>query len=88
MTTLSTNETASATQITVTLRRFANWGWSSVLEICARRKQTVSLRQLKERDLQDIGLIENDITVAGHLPLSIDAAAVLQRASLGRSRNW
>ena len=50
--------------------------------------QTACLLQLKDRDLQDIGLIENDITVADRLPLSIDAAAVLQRVSHDRSGNW
>ena len=58
------------------------------MEIRARRVQAASLSRLKERDLRDIGLINNDITTANHMPLEADAASALRRARLDRSRNW
>ena len=88
MTTFNTNTTVSTTQITSSLRRFAHWGWSYVVEARSRRSQTASLSRLKERDLRDIGLTENDISTVSHLPLDADAASALRRARLDRSGNW
>ncbi len=88
MTTFNTNTTTSITQITSALRRFAHWGWACIMEICSRRAQAASLRQLKESDLKDIGLIENDISSVNHMSLDSDAASVLRRTRLGRSGNW
>lgn len=88
MTTFNTNTTSSTTQITSSLRRFAHWGWSYVIEIRTRRAQAASLSRLKERDLRDIGLIENDISTANHMPLEADAASALRCARLDRSGNW
>ena len=59
-----------------------------IVELRVRRAQSAALRQLKDRHLQDVGLIENDITAANSLPLNTDAAAAFHRASLDRSGNW
>ena len=88
MTTLTNNSSAPAAQIRVTSRRPMQVIWSWVIEMRARRAQSDALRQLRDRDLKDIGLIDNDISVASHLPLGSDAVAALHRASLGRSGNW
>lgn len=88
MTTLTKNSSAPVAQIRVTPRRPMQVIWSWVIEMRARRVQSDALRQLKDRDLKDIGLIDNDISAASHLPLGSDAAAALHRASLGRSGNW
>ena len=86
MTTLTNNSSAPAAQSRFTPRRPMQVIWSWVIEMRAPRAQSDALRQLKDRDLKDIGLIDNDISAASHLPLSSDAA--LHRASLGRSGNW
>lgn len=88
MTTFNTNTTSSTTKIIPALRRFAHWGWSYVLEARSRWSQTASLSRLKERDLRDIGLTENDISTVSQLPLEADAASALRRARLDRSGNW
>jgi uncharacterized protein YjiS (DUF1127 family) len=88
MTTFTTNSLAPTTHEVSVLRRFMLWTRNRFPEYRACRAQIASLRQLKSRDLKDIGLIENDISAAIGLPLSSDAAMSLQRASLGRSGNW
>ena len=88
MTTLTNNSSAPAAQIRVTSRRPMQVIWSWIIELRTRRVQSAALHQLKDRDLKDIGLIDNDISAARHLPLSSDAAAALHRASLHRSGNW
>ena len=88
MTTLTNNSSAPTARTRSTPRRLMQVMWSWIIEMRARRAQSTALRQLKDRDLQDIGLIGNDITAASHLPLSSDAAAALHRASLHRSGNW
>ncbi len=88
MTTFTTNSIAPTTFEPSVLRRFAQWTRNRILEFRARRAQIACLRQLKSRDLKDIGLIENDICAANGLPLSSDAATSLHSAILGRSGNW
>jgi len=88
MTTFTTNTTRPTTQISSAPHQFMRKIRSGLLEWQARRKQIATLRRLKSGDLRDIGLIEHDISAAGRLPLSTDAATSLHRTSLGRSRNW
>ena len=88
MTAFTTNTTQATTQIPSAPHRFMHKARACLLEWQARRKQIASLRNLKSADLRDIGLIEHDISAAGWLPLSTDAAMILHRASLTRSGNW
>ena len=88
MTNFTSNSTAPAAQVRFTPRRPLQMIWSWAIEMRERRAQSDALRQLKDRDLKDIGLIDNDISAASHLPLGSDAAAALHRACLHRSGNW
>ncbi|SMX24058.1 hypothetical protein [Boseongicola aestuarii] len=88
MTTFTTNTTQPNTQISSAPHRFMRKARKCLIEWQARRKQITYLRHLKSGDLRDIGLIEHDISAAGWLPLSTDAAMTLHRASLSRSGNW
>ena len=88
MTSFTSNLRTPAIQSRQTPRRPMQVIWSWIIELRTRRVQSAALHQLKDRDLKDIGLTDNDISAASHLPLSSDAAAALHRASLHRSGNW
>ena len=88
MTAFNTNTSTSTTQITYFLRQLASLYSSRAAEVRSRRALAVSLNGLKESDLRDIGLIENDISATNQMPLEDDAASSLRRTRLERSGNW
>lgn len=88
MTSFTNNLSTPAIQSRQTPRRLMQMICSRIIELRTRRAQSAALHQLKDRDLKDIGLIDNDISNVSHLPLSSNAAAALHRASLHRSGNW
>ena len=78
MTTLTNNLSAPAIQLrSMPVRAIQNI-WACVVELRARRAQSTALRQLKDRDLQNIGLIGNDISAATPSAAQEEAAPLSQ----------
>ena len=88
MTSFTSNSSTTAIQTRRAPRRPMHMIWSWIIELRVRRAQFAVLSQLKDRDLRDVGLIDNDITNAKHLPLGTSATSALHGASFSRSGNW
>lgn len=52
-----------------------------------RRRRFMTLLDLDDHMLDDIGVIRSEVEYAANLPLSVDAATELRRVSLARRRS-
>jgi hypothetical protein len=70
------------------LRRLAVRFRAVVSEAVDRNGMKTSLGNLSAKNLNDTGLIENDVASIKHLSLSSDAARELSKTRRSRSTNW
>jgi len=62
------------------------FSWSTLFRNWYTRRKVKSLQDRDDRTLDDIGVTRDEIMWAAHLPLSVNAANELERASYRRRK--
>lgn len=88
MTFISQTAPQNQIQMTETVSGLIETTKAMVRNFIDRQKMKVSLENLSDKYLRDIGLTRNDVSSIAHMPLSSSGALELSNIGKSRTGNW